>query len=205
MSRKSETPLKLENTLTETKTKRQRTATSSGAKAAKKKESTDTIAHASPEAVAAGTIASQDNEPAEPVKGAASEGSDKIPAELPKVTPSTRVIQTPEDAVMAYLREEIDEEEFRSLYVTLGGTAGSIKLPDDRAFNRDIPDWVKADNTSPYDDVGYAKEVADAKQKVREAAAEASKKVAYDHNLSAEANAQRQNEAAAEAARKALS
>lgn len=127
-------------------------------------------------------------------------------AEQPKVVASTRVINTPEDAVMAYLREEIDEATFRSMFASLGGVPGSQSLPDDHAYARSIPDDIKTPGKSPYEDVEFAKERVAEKERMREAATKAAEEVSDEKEvLTSEALAQKKNEAAAVAVEKEAS
>lgn len=122
-------------------------------------------------------------------------------SDLPKPTVAPRVMQTPEDAVMAYLRGELSEDEMRNAFAALGGTVGTVNLPDDSAFAIKIPEDMKVNPKSPYDDPEYAKAQADKKQAMRDAAEEAAKKVRDDKiPLTADVFADAKNEAANEAA-----
>lgn len=93
-------------------------------------------------------------------------------------------IQTAEDATMAYLREEITEEEYRAACGKFGVLPGTImqtpapNRPDrvDAAFHREIPDDIFLDKLPPEVDLEAKLEEVEAKQKLREAATEETRK-----------------------------
>lgn len=89
-------------------------------------------------------------------------------------------IQTPEDAVMAFLREEITEEEFRQACGKFGVVPGTLfnNLPSnsparvDAAFRQQIPDDIFL--TTPAPETSLERKLAEvnAKEELRNAARE---------------------------------
>jgi hypothetical protein len=99
-------------------------------------------------------------------------------------------IQTAEDAVMAYLREEITEEEFRQACGKFGVLPGTLfnNLPSnsparvDAAFRTQIPDDIFL--TTPAPEVSLERKLAEvnAKEDLREAALKATEKKRSEQN-----------------------
>lgn len=93
-------------------------------------------------------------------------------------------IQTAEDATMAYLREEITEQEFRDACGKFGVLPGTLMQtpgparPDrvDAAFHRDIPDDIFLEKLPEELDVAARLKEVEAKQKLRDEATEETRK-----------------------------
>lgn len=118
-------------------------------------------------------------------------------------------IQTPEDARMAYLREEITEKELEEIlgkFGVSGANTGLYFLPEvvtrvDDGFKRSLPD----DPQPKRDSYEERKKFVDNRTKEREAATKASEKVSTPSSktvvtLDKEALAEQKNEAADKAA-----
>lgn len=92
------------------------------------------------------------------------------------------LIQTYEDAQVAFLREQISEEELRAAAGKFGRVdhtyngPPSLERPDE-AFHRSFPEDLQVSPEYERLEVEQRLEQADAKQQVRDAATEASEKV----------------------------
>src|SRR4051812_244418 len=91
-------------------------------------------------------------------------------------------IQTAEDATMAYLREEITEDEYREAlgkYGTLPGQLFKVAKGTERvdaAFKNSIPDDVYDEEPTPADDLDHRLEVVKASQEERDKATQEAEK-----------------------------
>lgn len=78
-------------------------------------------------------------------------------------------INTPEDAVMAYLREEIDEDEFRRFCGKFGVISGQLlkRGPEriDAGFARKIPDDIFNEVVAPEFDLEARQASVEAREK----------------------------------------
>jgi hypothetical protein len=105
------------------------------------------------------------------------------------------MIQTPEDATMAYLREEISEDEYRTALGKFGTLPGQLfKVARgtervDAAFKNSIPDDVYDEQPTPADDLEHRLEVVKASEEEREKATKEAEKdqknVQFTHEVSA--------------------
>lgn len=87
-------------------------------------------------------------------------------------------VQTAEDAVFAFLREEITEDEFKAACGKFGVLPGTLlrqaqprgERPD-AAFEREIPEEIYDPQAEPLDDLETRQKVVDEKNKERDEAA----------------------------------
>jgi hypothetical protein len=101
-------------------------------------------------------------------------------------------IQTAEDATMAYLREEITEDEYRTALGKFGTLPGQLfKVAKgtervDAAFKNSIPDDVYDEQPTPADDLDHRLEVVKASEEEREKASKEAEKEHKDVQLTRE-------------------
>lgn len=86
-------------------------------------------------------------------------------------------IQTPEDATMAYLREEITEDEYRAALGKFGTLPGQVMKSGnaeraDAAFKNTIPDDIYNEQPLPSDDLKTRQEAVQKEEDERKAATE---------------------------------
>lgn len=135
-----------------------------------------------------------------------SKSNEEILGENPLFKMGPPLIQTYEDAQVAYLREQISEEELRAAAGKFGRVDHTYLGPPalerpDEAFKRSFPEDLQVSPEYERLEVEQRLEQAEAKQKVRDAATEASDKVSQ--KLEPEVSLEvAKNEAAEKAAEK---
>lgn len=117
------------------------------------------------------------------------------------------LIQTFEDAVQAYLREEISEEELKAAEGKYGMSYEHYRFPvgrqerPDAAFQRELPDHLFQNESYDVPDAEERVKLAQEKEDARKAATDAAAKVVKDVKPETDL-ATLQNEASAEAVAK---
>lgn len=104
--------------------------------------------------------------------------SDAIKDDDPRFKFGPPKIQTAEDAVFAFLRDEIDEDEFKAACGKFGVLPGTLlrqaqprgERPD-AAFEREIPEEIYDPAAEPLDDLETRQKMVDEKNKERDEAA----------------------------------
>ena len=100
------------------------------------------------------------------------------------------LVQTPDDAVLQYLRGQIDEAEFRKALAVYGVTtlyqAGRTERID-ASYENKIPDDLLEAPDTPYNDPEYRKEVSEKKQEERDAASKAAEGETREETVEREA------------------